>query len=59
MTYDVRFVHDQALPRDHDFVLLARGPDSVHVFIRESALTPAVLEDAWAAYRELAETVRS
>lgn len=52
MTFGVHFVRDDRLPEDHDF-LMAHDPGTgdVYAFIRESAVTPRVLEDAWAAYR--------
>lgn len=51
MTYSIRFVGDDDLPAGHDFVLVECRRGSVVVALRERAISPAVLEDAWAAYR--------
>lgn len=51
--HTVRFVSDEALP-EHEFALLELdGQEGAVLFIRGSAVTPRVLEDAWAAYRAL------
>lgn len=50
--YGVRFIDDDELPKDHDFVMI-RTPDDVMLFVKASKVTPCVLEQAWAAYRAL------
>lgn len=50
MDYRITFTED--LPEGHDFVLV-QAPGQVIVVYRESAITPAMLEDSWAAYRKL------
>lgn len=50
MDYVIRYSED--LPDGHDF-LLVRTCHQVVVVYRESALSPRVLEDSWAAYRAL------
>lgn len=50
--HSIAFVADDALPAGHDFMLIV-SPSGAHVFFRASAVTPAVLEDSWAAYRAL------
>lgn len=51
----IEFVDDHALPEGHDFMLLTDAAGSALLFYRESAVTPANLEDSWAAYRALRE----
>lgn len=50
--YSIRFVDDSALPNGHDFVFVQADEDYA-IFFRESAISPQMLEDAWAAYRAL------
>lgn len=50
MDYVVHFT--DRLPQGHDFVLLQSGNRTWAVF-RRDAVTPATLEDAWAAYRAM------
>jgi hypothetical protein len=52
MGYGVKFVNDSKIPAGHDFMVVAL-PDGAVTFLRESALSPKSLEDAWAAYRAL------
>lgn len=48
----IEFVDDDALPDGHDFMLVTNGSDAL-IFYRRSEVTPANLEDSWAAYRAL------
>jgi hypothetical protein len=48
--YEVQFIGDDALPEGHDFMYVDL-PDGGVAFLRESAVNPRTLEDAWAAYR--------
>lgn len=50
--HQIRFVDDTALPDGHDFVLV-QAPMGTAIFYRESAVTPRVLEESWAAYRSM------
>ena len=58
MTYSIRFVDDDHLPAGHDFVLVEREGE-VMVALRESAVGPSLLENAWAAYRAVCVVGRS
>lgn len=49
----IRFVDD--LPGEHDF-LFVEVPDGALLLCRRRAITPQVLEDAWAAYRAMIGT---
>ena len=51
-SYGVTFADDDALPEGLDFALVIMT-DGVHAFYRESAISPELLEDSWAAVREL------
>jgi hypothetical protein len=53
--YRIEFVDDHVLPEGHDFMLLTNDAGSALLFYRRSAVTPANLEDSWAAYRALRE----
>lgn len=53
--HQIRFVDDAALPEGHDFVLV-QTPTGAAIFYRESAITPRVLEESWAAYRSMRTT---
>jgi hypothetical protein len=48
--YSIHFVGDGELPEGHDFLFL-ETTDGALFFLRESALSPRLLEDSWAAYR--------
>lgn len=50
----IEFVDDDALPEGHDFMLVTCETGAL-IFYRRSAVTPANLEDSWAAYRALRE----
>lgn len=52
--HEIRFVSDEAMPPGHDFVLVQCGARDYVILYRESAITPKVLEDSWAAFRALA-----
>lgn len=49
--YRVRFVNDEDMPTEWAFV---RSDGRLRLYLRESAVCPAILEQAWAAYRNLA-----
>lgn len=57
MEYRIEFVDDQALPEGHDF-LLAQTAENAVIFYRESAISPEMLEDSWAAFRALGKPRR-
>lgn len=48
--YAVVFVGEDELPCDHDWALIRTGSDVVLV-VKESRVTPCVLEEAWTAFR--------
>lgn len=50
--HSITFVADDALAEGHDFMFVAQ-PEGGHIFYRESAISPGVLEDSWAAYRRM------
>jgi hypothetical protein len=50
--HTIYFVSDEAIPAGHDFIFV-EIPAGALIFYRESAITPQVLEDSWAAYRAL------
>lgn len=52
--YRVSFVDDVEMPDDKDW-LIVEVDDEVYCVVRESRLCPAVLEEAWAGYRRLAD----
>jgi len=50
--YAVRFVEDDRLPLEQDWVFVE--VDGVLYFVvKKSQVTPDVLEDAWAAFRQI------
>ena len=51
MPHTIHFVDDAELPEGHDFMLVMLDDATGHLFYRESALSPRVLEDSWEAYR--------
>lgn len=53
MEYEVLFVGDDELPTDHDWVLV-KAPTCWHFIVKKSAVTPEVILEGWAAYRQLA-----
>lgn len=53
MQYEVRFVRDGDLPVRHDWAMVRQGRITV-LFIKQSALSPHVLEQAWRAGNLLA-----
>lgn len=50
--HTIKFVDDDALPAGHDFVFVEASDDKM-LFLRASAVTAEVLEQAWAALRAL------
>lgn len=56
MDYAIAFVED--LPDGHDF-LMVQTVEGVLLAYRESAVSPAVLEDSWAAFRALPPLLRA
>lgn len=48
----IKFVGDDELPAGHDFVVVQQG-DALRIFYRQSAMSPALLEESWAALRAL------
>lgn len=48
MLFTVRFVHDHALPEGHDWILGITDNDERFLFVKRSAVSPRVLEEAWA-----------
>jgi hypothetical protein len=52
MGYGVTFVHDDDLPPEHAWVV-ARIAGECHLFVKASAVSPAVLAEAWAGSRLL------
>lgn len=50
--HTIHFVNDEAMPEGHDFIFIQTALGAL-IFYRESALSPEVLEDSWAAYRAL------
>lgn len=48
----IHFVDDDELPEGQDFLFVAI-PEGGLIFYRESALSPSMLEDSWAAYRAI------
>jgi hypothetical protein len=49
----IRFVKDDEMPDGHDFIAIATAAGDRLVVYRASAVTPAILEDSWAAVRAL------
>lgn len=49
--YQVKFVRDDELPAGHDFVLIVAGDDDMLAVFRQSAVSAALIEHAWTAYR--------
>lgn len=52
--YSVKFVDDGALPAGHNWAIARDGDGNFYAFIKQSKVSPCVLEQAWAGYRELA-----
>lgn len=50
--YDVRIIGETDLPAGHDWALVERE-GSTTLLVKESALGPEVVAEAWAAYRKL------
>lgn len=50
--YRVVFVSDQALPEGQDWAIVECGDETVCV-MKQSRISPDMLEEAWAAYRIL------
>lgn len=57
MDYQVVFVGDHELPEGQDW-LVGHVPDGWVGVIKESRLTPAVLEETWAAFMDMYERSR-
>lgn len=53
MQHKVTFVGND-LPQGHDWAMV-QSDGETHLFIREGALSSGLLEEAWAAYRRLAD----
>lgn len=52
--YGVEFVAESRLPRGHDWLLARdRATGRTRLYVNEEAVTPEVLEQAWAGYRLL------
>lgn len=56
--YSVKFVADEALPSGHKWALARDGEGNYYVFIKQSCVSPSVLEQAWAAFRSLTNHTR-
>lgn len=52
--HHIAFVGDDDLPGDQDFAFLDCSDDGIWLVLKRSRLTPAVLEDAWATFRQMA-----
>lgn len=52
--YHIMFVGDDSLPPDKDFAFLECGGD-VWLAFKRSHITEAVLEEAWSAFRDMAD----
>lgn len=50
--YGVRFAQHDEMPPGCDWLFLTVD-DHLHLVLREGSATPRVLNDAWAAYREI------
>ena len=50
--YEIEYVEDEALPDGHAWALVRQGP-RVCLFLKASAVSQEVLEQAWAGYRAL------
>lgn len=53
--YAVKFVADGDLPDGHAWAMAHDADGNVFAFIKHTCLTPRVLEEAWAAYRQIAQ----
>lgn len=53
MRYGIEIVGDEAMPEGCDFVLV-QGEGSTRVFYRESAFSPKLVQDGWAALHAIA-----
>ena len=52
--YGVSYVDDDELPAETDWLFVKTGEGGLLLCIKEHAVSPEVLEEAWAAYRQLA-----
>lgn len=50
--YAVHYVKDDELPTKQAWVLVRQG-SRVCLFLKESVMCPRVLEEAWAAFRQM------
>lgn len=50
MRYEVRFVEGHQLPAGHDWMMIQTATECF-VFVRDDAVCPTVIEQAWAAFR--------
>ena len=50
--HEVLFVCDRHMPPEHDWMMIEM-PDAVVCVVRDSQVSPQVLEEAWAGYRDL------
>ena len=57
MRHAIRFVEDDELPADHDWMLI-QTPLAYYFFVKRSRVTQEVLEAGWAAYVELASDTK-
>lgn len=53
--YEVMYLSDEAMPTGHDWMLLEVDEHQVLALRKSAPLTPALLEEAWAGYRLLAD----
>lgn len=51
--HSISFVDDEALTEGREFMFIGTPDGGGLIFYKESALSPASLEDSWAAYRAL------
>lgn len=51
-TFGVKFVDDHALPIGQDWIFVVVD-GGLYFVVKESRVTPEVLNDAWAAYRRM------
>lgn len=52
--YAIEYVGDDDLPAKHQWAIVRLGPRVV-LYIKESAVCPKLLEEAWAGFRHLEE----
>lgn len=50
--YAVCYVNDAELPEDREWVMVRTGR-GMYLFLKESAVCPRVIQEAWAGYRLL------